>query len=102
MLLKLESRYVRANSLPADDNCHGILSLSFPDAKALTVGNFITRSKLGTRLSTCCRRKAEKELDEEQNKSLSLDELTANNREEFWWSARGYVADLLKTTQGLI
>ena len=67
----------------------------------MSVEDFITRSELGTRLDTCCRRKAEKELGEERNKTLSLDEVTANIREEFGRSARGYVAHLLKSTQSL-
>ena len=100
-LLKLGRRCVRANSLPAENDYHGILSLSFPDAKALSVEDFITRSKLGTRLNTCCRRKAEKEMGDERNKTLSLDEVTANNWEDFGRSARGYVAHLLQSTQGL-
>ena len=95
------SRCVKANSLPADNDYHGILSPSFPDAKALTFEDFITHSKLGTRLNTCCRRKAEKEMGEDQSKTLNLDDVTANNREEFGRSARGYVANLLKSTQGL-
>ena len=40
-------------------------------------------------------------MSEEENKTLSLDEVTANNGEEFGRSARGFVANLLKTTQGL-
>ena len=92
---------MRANSLPAENDYQGILGLSFPDAKALPVEDFITRSKLGTRLDTCCRRKAEKEMGEERNRTLSLDEVAANNREEFGRSARGYVAHILKSTQGL-
>ena len=92
---------MRANSLPAKNDYQGILGLSFPDAKALPIEDFITRSKLGTRLGTRCRRKAEKEMGEERNKTSSLDEVAANNREEFGRSARGYVAHILKTTQGL-
>ena len=92
---------MRAHSRPADNDYHGILSLSFPDAKVLSVEDFITRSKLGTRLNTCCRRKAEKEMGEEQNKTLSLNEVSANNREEIGRSARVYVANLFKSIQGL-
>ena len=40
-------------------------------------------------------------MGEEQNKTLSLDELLANNREKFGRSARGYVAISHKFTQGL-
>ena len=40
-------------------------------------------------------------MGEERNKTLSLDEVTVNNREEFGRSARGYVAHLHKSTQSL-
>ena len=65
------------------------------------VDDFITRSKLGPRLDTGCKQKAEKERNEGDNKNLSLEEITANNREEFGRSARGYVAYLVGATQKL-
>ena len=65
------------------------------------VDDFITRSKLGPRLDIGCKQKAEKERNEGDNKNLSLEEITANNREEFGRSARGYVAYLVGATQKL-
>ena len=99
-LFKLGRRCVRGNSLPAGSNCQGMLYLSFSDAKALPVEDFIVRSKLGAKLDVCCKQKAEKEMGDE-NRTLGLDKVTANNREEFGRAARGYVAHLLKTSQGL-
>ena len=40
-------------------------------------------------------------MGEEQNKTLCLDEVTANNREQFGRAARGYVASLLSASQVL-
>ena len=100
-LLKLGRRCVRANSLPAESNCQGVLNLSFSDAKPLPVEYFIVRSKLGAKLDVCCKQKAEKEMGDEQNRTLGLDKVTANNREEFGRAASGYVVHLLKTSQGL-
>ena len=78
-----------------------MLNLSFSDAKALPVEDFIVRSKLGAKLDVFCKQKAEKEMGDEQNRTLGLDKVTANNREEFGRAARGYVVPLLKTSQGL-
>ena len=65
------------------------------------VDDFITRSKLGPRLDIGCKQKAEKERNEGDNKNLSLEEITANNREEFGRSARGYVVYLVGATHKL-
>ena len=40
-------------------------------------------------------------MGDEDNKNLTLDQVTASNREEFGRLARGYVANLLNATQGL-
>ena len=101
ILFKLARRCIRPSSLPADNDNHSILQFSFPEAKALVVDDFITRSKLGPRLDIGCKHKAEKERNERDNKILSLKEITANNREEFGRSARGYVAYLVGATQKL-
>ena len=91
----------RPSSLPANNDIQGILQFSFPEAKAFVVDYFITRSKLATRLDVGCKQKAEKERDEVKNKELSLEEIAANNREEFGGSVRGYVAYLFGATQKL-
>ena len=100
-LFKLARRCIRPSSLPADNDNNGILQFSFPEAKALVVDDFITRSKRGSRLDIGCRQKAEKERNEGDNKNLSLEEIAANNREEVGRSARGYVAYLVGATQKL-
>ena len=98
-LFKLARRCIQPGSLPAEHYNPGILKCSFPEATALIVGDFITRSELGARLEVGCKQKAEKELDEDKNQGLCLEEVTANNVEECGRSARGYVAYLLGATQ---
>ena len=98
-LYKLARRCIRPCSLPAEDDYQGILECSFPEAKVIE--DFITRSKLKTRLEVGCKQKAEKELDDDKNQGLSLEKITANNVAEIGRSARGYVAYLLGATQKL-
>ena len=92
---------IRPSSLPSEHDYQGILKCSFPEAKALVIEDFITRSKLKTRLEVRCKQKAAKELDDDKSQGLSLEEVTANNVAEFGRSARGYVAYLLGATQKL-
>ena len=95
------ARCIRPNCLPAENDFQSILKLYFANARALTVDDFINRSKLGTRLAVGCRQKAEKETGEGKNMDLTLDEVTASNREDLGRLPRRYVANLFNTTQGL-
>ena len=79
-LFKLDSRCVRSNSLPAED---------------------YNAIKIGTSTRYLLQKKDSKKLGEEKNKTLSLDEVTTNNREEFGRSARRYVTSLLNAAHGL-
>ena len=98
---KLAQRCIRPSYLPSEADYHDILRISIPDAKALTVTDFISRLKLGPRLEACCKRKSEKERKEAKYSELSLEETIANNREEFGRQARGYVAHLFGALTGL-
>ena len=100
-LFKLARRWIRSGSLPADNDNQGILQFSFLDARALVVDEFITRSKLATRLDVGCKQKAERERNDGENKYLSPEEIAANNRDEFGRSSQGYVVYLLGATQKL-
>ena len=100
-LQKLARRCVRPSSLPSESDYHDILRISIPDSRALSVDDFVSRSKLTPRLDVCCKRKAEKERKDAKNSSLSLDQLVANNREEFSRQARAYVAHLFGAAAGL-
>ena len=97
---KLAQRCIQPSCLPPEADYHDILRISIPDAKALTVSDFISRLKLGPRLDACCKRKSEKERKEAKNSELSLEEIIANNREEFGRQARGYVAHLFGAATG--
>ena len=100
-LQKLARRCVRPSSLPSESDYHDILRISIPDSRALSVDDFVSRSKVTPRLDVCCKRKAEKERKDAKNSSLSLDQLVANNREEFSRQARAYVAHLFGAAAGL-
>ena len=100
-LFKLGRRCVKPSSLPAENDFQAVLQLSFPDAKALSVEDFISRSKLGARLAAGSKSKAEKEMSEEKNRGLALTDVAASIREEFGRLARGYVVNLLNATQSL-
>ena len=78
-----------------------ILSLSIPDVKALSISDFLSRSKLETRLEASCKVQAEAEIGERKNEGLKLDEISSKIKEEFGRSARSYVIFLFKGTQGL-
>ena len=64
VLFKLGRRCVRTSGLPAENDFQALLKLSFPDAKALSVEDFISRSKLEARLKVGSKLKAEKEMTE--------------------------------------
>ena len=100
-LYKLAQRCIRPSCLPSEADYHDILRISIPDAKALTVTDFISRLKLGPRLEACCKRKSEKERKEAKHSELSLEEIIANTREEFGRQARWYVAHLFGAATGL-
>ena len=100
-LFKLAWRCICSSSFPADNDNQGILHFSFPDAKALVVDDSIACSKLSTPFEVGCKQKAEKERNEGEKKELSLEEIAANNRDEFGEYARQYVAYLLGATQKL-
>ena len=100
-LHKLAQWCIRPSCLPPEADYHDILRISIPDSKALTVSDFVSRLKLGPRLEACCKRKSEKERKEAKNSELSLEEMFANNREEFGRQARWYVAHLFEAATGL-
>ena len=99
-LLKVGRRCIRPISLSAEKDYQAILRLPVPDAKALIIGDFNTRSKLGPRLDIGCKQKAEKEHEEDKNKDLSLEKVTAKIRESLGHSAGRYIAYLLGVAEG--
>ena len=53
-LFKIARRCVRPKSLPQESDLPGILNVVVADAKALSVADFIARSKLDQRLDAAC------------------------------------------------
>ena len=100
-LFRLGRRCIRSTHLPSESDYRKILSLSIPDVKALSIADFLSRSKLETRLVPACKAKAESEKGDKRNEGLTLETIAANCKEEFGRNARSYVIYLFKGTQGL-
>ena len=73
--------------------------MSISDAQALSVTDFIVRSKLERRLNTACKIKAEKELSDKKASRANLPKLVKANKEEFGRLGRSYVAYLFQAAQ---
>ena len=71
------------------------------DTKALSVADFLSRSKLSKKLATACKLKAEAEMSEKKNEKLTLAEVTENIKADFGRTARSYVVTLFTTAQKL-
>ena len=98
-LFKLGRRCIKAKSLPQETDLSGILGVSVSDARALSVPDFITRSKLDQRLNTACKIKAEKELSDKKASRANLPKLVEQSKEEFGRLGRGYLAYLFRAAQ---
>ena len=71
------------------------------DTKALSVADFLSRSRLSETLATACKLKAEAEMSEKKNEKLTLAEVTGNIKADFGRTARSYVVTLFGTAQNL-
>ena len=71
------------------------------DTKALSVADFLSRSKLSEKLATACKLKAEAEMSAKKNEKLTLAEVTENVKADFGRAARSYVVTLFGTAQKL-
>ena len=98
-LFKLGRRCIKAKRLPQETDLSGILGVSVSDARALSVPDFITRSKLDQRLNTACKIKAEKELSDKKASRANLPKLVNQSEEEFGRLGRSYVAYLFHAAQ---
>ena len=98
-LLKLGRRCIKPKSLPPESDLSGILNIVVSDARALTVTDFIARSKLEQRLNVACKIKAEKELSDRKGNRANLPKLVKEGKEEFGRLARAYVAYLFHAAQ---
>ena len=98
-LFKLGRRCIKPKSLPQESDLSGILNIAVSDAKALSVTDFIARSKLDQRLNVACKIKADKELSDKKGNRSNLPKLIKEAKEEFGRLGRSYVAYLFHATQ---
>ena len=69
-------------------------------AIALPVEDFLSRLKLGSRLTHACKVKAERERNDKTNEGLSLEAITNKNKDEFGRLAKSYIIHIFNETQG--
>ena len=100
-LFKLGRRCVNSSSIPEESDFPSIYNLVLADTKALTVTDFLSRSKLNEKLAPACKLKAEGEMTEKKIEKLTLDQVTENIKAEFGRTARNYVATRFGTAQKL-
>ena len=98
-LFKIGRRCIRPKSLPQESDLSGILNVVMADAKALSVTDFIVRSKLDQRLDVACKVKAERELSESKGNRSTLPKRIKESKEEFGRLGRSYVAYLFQAAQ---
>ena len=89
-------RCTNPQDLPDDQNWQAILNLDIKKATALTVTEFISRIKLGSRLRVACRAIAERDMRDKQNQGLPIDALA---KDDFGRSARSYISHLFGAVQ---
>ena len=90
---------MRPKNLPQENDLSGILNISVSDTRALTVTDFIVRSKLEQRLNTACKIKAERELSDKKGSRANLPKLVKDAKEDFGRLGRAYVAYLFHSAQ---
>ena len=100
-LFNVGRRRIRPANLPAENNHQGVLKLSIPDVKALTITDFLSRSELDSRLDIACKAKTDAEKGEKKKEGLTLEAISNKYKEEFGRTARSYVIFLFKGTQML-
>ena len=98
-LLKLGRRCMRPKGLPQENDLSEILSISVSDTRALSITDFIVRSKLEQRLSVACKIKAERELSDKKGGRANLPKLIQEAKEDFGRLGRAYVAYLFHSAQ---
>ena len=98
-LLKLGRRCMRPKSLPQENDLSAILSIAVSDTRALSITDFIVRSKLEQRLNVACKVKAERELSDKKGSRANLPKLVKEAKEDFGRLGTAYVAYLFQTAQ---
>ena len=90
---------MRPKSLPQENDLSAILGIAVSDTRALSITNFIVRSKLEQRLTFACKVKAERELSDKKGSRANLPKLVKEAKEDFGRLGRAYVAYLFQTAQ---
>ena len=98
-LLTLARRCASPKGIPPEDQWSEILELDLKRVAALSVSEFITRIKLGTKLDSACKAKAGRDVKDKQTEGLPLDALSGKHKEEFGRAARSYVTHLFNSMQ---
>ena len=87
--------------MPPEENWPEILNLDLSTTTALSVTNFLSRAKFGSKLDAACKIKAGLDRLDNSNAGLSIDTLSNRNKEEFGRAARSYVTFLFNSFQEL-
>ena len=90
---------MRPKGLPKENDLTGILSISVSDSRALSITDFIVRSKLEQRLNVACKIKAERELSDKKGSRANLPILLKEAKEDFGRLGRAYVSHLFHSAQ---
>ena len=100
-LYKLARRCSTPQDLPPEEIWPEILNLDLSTTTALSVTNFLSRAKFGSKLDAACKIKAGRDRLDNSNAELSVDTLSSRNKEEFGRAARSYVTFLFNSFQEL-
>ena len=87
--------------MPPEENWPEIINLDLSTTTALSVSNFLSRDKFGSKLDAACKIKTGHDKLEKCNSGLSIDALSSKNKEEFGRAARSYVTFLFNSFQEL-
>ena len=98
-LLTLARRCASPKCIPSEDQWSEILELDLKRVAALSVSEFITRIKLGTKLDSACKAKAERDVKDKQTDGFPSDALSGKHKEEFGRAARSYATHLFNSMQ---
>ena len=98
-LFRLARRCSNPSDIPEDKDWPAILNLDIKAVTALTVSDFISRIKFGSRLRVACRAMAKKDIREKKDQGLPIDALANKNIDDFGRSARSYISHLFSSVQ---
>ena len=88
---------MRPKSLPQENDLSAILGIAVSDTRAVSIADYIVRSKLEQRQNVACKVKAERELSNKKGNRANLPKLVKEAKEDFGRLGRAYVAYLFQT-----